>query len=87
MRKTRSHGSRGGKHWTHLLTLATALAVASTNSLAAAVTPADLTGGERVTGFEGFVPYDSFIIVANAGQKGITTTPCSATRAPPPGSG
>ena len=52
-----------------LLALAAATCVASTNALAAAVTPADLTGDEHVTTFEGFVGFDSFIIIANTGQK------------------
>jgi hypothetical protein len=52
-----------------MLTLAAALAAASTNSLAAAVTLADLTGDEHVTSFEGFVGPDSFLIIANTGQK------------------
>jgi len=41
----------------------------STGSHAAAVYADDLTGDEHVTTFEGFVGYDSFIIVANTGQK------------------
>lgn len=52
-----------------LSALALASSMANTNALAAAVTPADLTGDEHVTTFEGFVPYDSFLIVANTGQK------------------
>jgi hypothetical protein len=52
-----------------LLTLAAALVLGSTDSLAAAITPADLTGEERVTSFEGFIGRDTFIIVADTGQK------------------
>lgn len=49
--------------------LAAVSCVASINAPAAGFTPADLTGDERITTFEGFVPYDSFLIVANTGQK------------------
>ena len=63
------HGTIRAPVWARLLAIGAALGVASTNSLAAAITPADLTGAEHVTTFEGFVPYDSFLIVANTGQK------------------
>ena len=69
MRKTSSCGPARATGWVRSLSLAACLAVASANSLAAAVTLADLTGAERVTTFEGFVGFDSFIIVANTGQK------------------
>jgi len=69
MRKTCCHAWARATHWVRLLALAATLAVTSTGSFAAAVTPADLTGDEHITTFEGFVPYDSFIIIANTGQK------------------
>jgi hypothetical protein len=69
MEKTRRHPATRNPPLACLLTLAAALTMAGTNSLAAAVTPADLTGDEHVTSFEGFVPYDSFLIIANTGQK------------------
>ena len=48
--------------------LASAL-IFSASSHAAAIYADDLAGDERVTTFEGFVGFDSFIIVANTGQK------------------
>jgi hypothetical protein len=69
MRKTFRRDPVRAATWARLLMLAASLAVASANSLAAAVTPADLTGDEHVTTFEGFVGFDNFIIVANTGQQ------------------
>jgi hypothetical protein len=69
MGSPRRRGAAHGTAWARVLLLTAMLAVASTDSLAAAITPADLTGDEHVTTFEGFVPFDSFVIVANAGQK------------------
>jgi len=52
-----------------LATLAVSALIFSASSHAAAVYADDLTGDEHVTTFEGFVGFDSFIIVANTGQK------------------
>jgi len=49
--------------------LLTFLGLALTNgSQAASISLADLKGDERITTFEGIVGYDSFLIVANAGE-------------------
>ena len=69
MQTTRWHGTTRATPWARLLTLVAMLVGTSTNSLAAAITLADLTGAEHVTTFEGFVPFDSFRIIANTGQK------------------
>lgn len=42
---------------------------ASVTVHAAAITPADLAGTERITTFEGIIGFDTFTIVANVGQK------------------
>ncbi len=43
--------------------------VSGTASHGAAIDSSDLAGDERITDFEGFVGFDSFIIVANTGQQ------------------
>ncbi len=52
-----------------LVALFASALILSTGSHAAAIYADDLAGDERVTTFEGFVGFDSFIIVANTGQK------------------
>lgn len=72
MKNNHSFEGRPAARMHRFLLLAALVASALTISVgshAAAVYADDLSGDEHVTTFEGFVGYDSFIIVANTGQK------------------